>query len=107
MSTNYYLVKNGPTVREPLHIGKSSSGWRFLFHDCDACFKPLDTFERWRDYLEEMTESGECVILDEYDEHVDYRELMDIIKERQSEPMRENDHAKNVGGYRFSKGRWS
>lgn len=32
MGTNYYLVKNRPSVSEPLHIGKSSAGWRFLFY---------------------------------------------------------------------------
>lgn len=33
MGTNYYAVKNRPTVCSPIHIGKSSSGWLFLFHE--------------------------------------------------------------------------
>lgn len=33
MGTNYYAVKKKPTIAEPLHIGKSSCGWKFLFHE--------------------------------------------------------------------------
>jgi hypothetical protein len=35
MGTNYYAVKIEPTVREDriIHIGKSSAGWKFLFHE--------------------------------------------------------------------------
>ena len=45
MGTNYYLVNNRPSIDSGLHIGKSSVGWRFLFHkpslwDVD---KPLNT----------------------------------------------------------------
>ena len=32
MGTNYYAVKNKPTVSSPIHIGKSSMGWKFCFH---------------------------------------------------------------------------
>ena len=31
MGTNYYLVANGPSVHEPIHIGKNSDGWLFHF----------------------------------------------------------------------------
>lgn len=35
MGTNYYVVPNRPSVETPIHIGKSSIGWMFLFHDVD------------------------------------------------------------------------
>lgn len=50
MGTNYYLVKNRPSIDSGLHIGKSSAGWRFLFHKPSIweVDKPLNTFEQWR-----------------------------------------------------------
>ena len=33
MGTNYYVIPNRPSVEEPIHIGKSSMGWMFLFQD--------------------------------------------------------------------------
>jgi len=55
-----------------LHIGKSSICWRFLFHKPSIwdVYKPLNTFEQWRDYLKETTEAGTHVIMNEYDEIV-------------------------------------
>lgn len=33
MGTNYYAVRNKPTVESPHHIGKSSAGWLFNFQE--------------------------------------------------------------------------
>lgn len=110
MGTNYYLVKNGPSVKSGLHIGKSSAGWRFLFRkpyhwEAD---KPLNTFEQWRDYLKETTEEGTHVIMNEYDEVVPYDELMKLIDRKQKENKPDMfKYCENVNGYRFSEGEFS
>lgn len=110
MGTNYYLVKNRPSTDSGLHIGKSSAGWRFLFHkpsiwDVD---KPLNTFEQWRDYLKETTEAGTHVIMNEYDEVVSYEWLMELIKNKQEEDNPDMfQYCENVNGYRFSDGEFS
>lgn len=52
MGTNYYAVSKKPTVTSPLHIGKSSCGWKFLFHEVNKwdyeldCDVEIHTFEQ-------------------------------------------------------------
>lgn len=110
MGTNYYLVKNRPSISSPLHIGKSSAGWRFLFckpsiWEADV---PLNTFEAWRDYLKEQTENGSHVIMNEYDEIVGYDWLMRLIESKQSENrVGMFSCCENVNGYRFASGEFS
>lgn len=105
MGTNYYLVKKKPTLDRALHIGKASAGWRFLFYK-PAIYevdRPLNTFEQWRDYLKEATESHEYVILNEYEREVEYDELLEIIAKKQSENRPDMfDHWENVNGYMFA-----
>lgn len=106
MGTNYYLVKNRPSIDSGLHIGKTSAGWRFLFHKPPIwqTDKPLDTFERWRDYLKEATVDKKThVIMNEYDEIVSYEWLMELIKNKQTEDSHDMfEYCENVSGYRFS-----
>lgn len=110
MGTNYYLVKNKPSIDSGLHIGKSSLGWRFLFHrhsgwDVDV---PLNTFEQWRDYLKETTESGTHVIMNEYDEIVSFDEFIEMVKEKQKENHSDMfSYCENINGYRFASGEFS
>ena len=58
MGTNYYAVKKRPTIREPLHIGKSSAGWKFLFQEVNK-YNSFDwdleihTFEQMKRMKEE------------------------------------------------------
>jgi len=105
MGTNYYLVKNKPSIYAGKLIGKASWGWRFLFYEPPDWEhdRPLHTFEQWRDYLKEATESGKYIIMNEYDEAVSYEWLMDLIKNKQKENHEDMfDYCKNVNGYRFS-----
>ena len=44
MGTNYYLQRKQPTIRETVHIGKRSWGWRFHWDSCDEASWP-----RWCD----------------------------------------------------------
>lgn len=110
MGTNYYLVKNRPSIDSGLHIGKSSIGWRFLFQkpslwDVD---KPLNTFEQWRDYLKECTECGSHVIMNEYDNIVSYDEFIKMVEEKQKENKPDMfQYCENVNGYRFSSSEFS
>ena len=105
MGTNYYLVKNKPSTDSGLHIGKSSLGWRFLFHKPPIweTDKPLNTFEQWRDYLKETTESGNYVILNEYDEVVSLDNFLKMVANKQNENKPDMfEYCENVNGYRFS-----
>ena len=110
MGTNYYLVKNRPSVSSSLHIGKSSVGWRFLFHkpsiwDTD---RPLTTFEQWRDFLKESTENGSHVIMNEYDEIVSYDDFIKMVAIKQTEKRPDMfEDCENVNGYRFASGEFS
>lgn len=105
MSTNYYAVKKKPTIREPLHIGKSSVGWKFLFQEINKD-NPFDwdleihTFEQWKEFLEN---NNEIVILNEYEEEVSVKDFLDLVEEKQKEKHDEYDeYSKNVNGYRFT-----
>ena len=110
MGTNYYLVKNRPSIDGGLHIGKSSIGWRFLFYKPNLweVDKPLNTYKQWRDYLKETTEAGTHVIMNEYDEVVSFDDLMELIKNKQKENNPNMfEYCENVNGYRFSNSEFS
>lgn len=110
MGTNYYLVKNKPSIDSGLHIGKSSIGWRFLFRKPSIweADKPLNTFEQWRDYLKETTESGTHVVMNEYDEIVSLDDFLKLVEMKQKEDRTDMfEYCENVNGYRFAKGEFS
>jgi hypothetical protein len=114
MGTNYYVVKNKPTVHSPIHIGKSSIGWRFLFHKVTTyenyiTDEPLNTFPQWENFLTEQTKNGNVVIMNEYDEIVELDYLLNLIKSKQSNnnPDNFNYYVDNVDGYRFSSDEFS
>ena len=109
MGTNYYVVPNRPSVEEPIHIGKSSYGWRFLFQEINSPWHepPIvwHTYEQVIDWLQKYTvDTDEYVILDEYDKIVPLDELVGLIKSKQEMGADNPDnftHCKNVNGYRF------
>lgn len=105
MGTNYYVVKKKPTIAPPLHIGKSSAGWKFLFHEVNK-YNGFDhnleihTFEQWKYFLEN---NKDILILNEYDEEVSVKEFLELVKEKQKEENKYNfEYCKNINGYRFS-----
>jgi len=110
MGTNYYAVRNRPSIEEPIHIGKSSYGWKFLFHEFhDTWHDPpivWEKFEDVRDWLKKYTvDSKDFVIMDEYDRIVSYDELMDLVATKQLEDNADDfRYNKNVNGYRFMEG---
>ena len=111
MGTNYYAVRNRPTTHDPIHIGKSSIGWRFLFQRQNEKYSEpqviWNTYEQVRDWLKKYTvDSNEYVIMNEYDEIVSFDDLMELIEAKQSEENTDNfAYAENVNGYRFT-GEW-
>jgi len=109
MGTNYYAVRNRASVETPIHIGKSSLGWKFHFQeqDIDSHNPPVEwhTYDQVIEWLKKYTvESNEYVIMDEYDEIVSLEEFMELIERKQEENNPDNFRygVKNVNGYRFS-----
>lgn len=111
MGTNYYAVKKKPTIASPLHIGKSSCGWKFLFHevnkyDCEYDYGlEIHTYNQWKEYLEN---NKDIVILNEYDEEVSVDDFLKLVEDKQKENNKEDfTYDKNVDGYRFTSGTFS
>ena len=112
MGTNYYLVKNGPTSQEPIHIGKSSIGWLFHFQSQNRTWDspPVvwNTYNQVKDTLKRLTvDSDEFVIIDEYDEVISFDDFCELVDRKQEDPYcldNEDNFAynvRNMDGYRF------
>ena len=108
MGTNYYAVRNRPTTREPIHIGKLSIGWKFLFQSHnDTWDEPpvvWNTYDQVYEWLYKHTvESDEFVIMDEYDRIISFDEFISWVENKQKENNPDDfTYAKNVNGYRFT-----
>lgn len=111
MGTNYYAVSIKPTVNPPIHIGKSSMGWKFLFHEVSAWENWVDdsdirTYPQWIKFLK--ANADRVVIMNEYDEFVSLERFIEIVKLKQKENNADDfTHAKNINGYRFTDGEFS
>ena len=112
MGTNYYAVKNRPTVSDPIHIGKASIGWLFHFHQVnDKWHEPpieWNTYNQVIDWLKKYTvDTKEYVILDEYDRQISLDDFIEMVQRKQNDPdCRDNPDnfsytSRNVDGYRF------
>lgn len=108
MGTNYYAVRNRPTVDDPIHIGKSSIGWKFDFQSHnDTWHEPpivWNTYDQVYEWLYTYTvQSDSYVIMDEYDELISFDDLIELIEAKQSEENPDNfRYSRNVNGYRFT-----
>lgn len=98
-------LKKQLEIGEPLHIGKSSAGWKFLFQEVNK-YNSFDweleihTFEQWKEFLEN---NNEIVILNEYDEEVSVKDFLDLVEKKQKQKCDEyEEYSKNVNGYRFT-----
>ena len=112
MGTNYYVVPNRPSIAEPIHIGKSSMGWMFLFQDASELYREVPVvwhcYEDVEDWLYRHTvESEQYVIIDEYDEIISFDDFIELVARKQ-EQFKDNPdnfrYCRNVGGYRFEEG---
>ena len=110
MGTNYYAVRNRPTTDEPIHIGKSSIGWKFLFQYQD---KPWNeppvvwhNFDEVYEWLYKHTvQENNYVIIDEYDEVISFDDFVKLISFKQLERNKDDfTYCDNVKGFRFSEG---
>ena len=114
MGTNYYAVRNRPSIEEPIHIGKSSIGWLFCFQTQNNQWSDIpvvwNTFEQVKDWLKKYTvDQKDYVIINEYDEIVSYSDFIELVNQKQAdEHCRANPenfkYSRNVNGYRFSDG---
>ena len=110
MGTNYYAVKNRPTVCKPIHIGKASAGWMFLFREHDEfwieppiVWHSFEDVKKWLDTY--VGEKKTYIIMNECDEQVslqDFYEMVDMKQKRDSDNADNFSNARNVNGYRFS-----
>ena len=106
IGTNYYAIKRKLSLHNyPIHIGKSSAGWKFLFRgylineDDQDDFVNIKSIEDWKEFLK----NNNLAIFSEYDEEISYDDFFNMIDEKQSEENKDNfKYAVNVGGYRFS-----
>lgn len=114
MGTNYYAVKNGPSTKEPIHIGKSSYGWLFSFQAQNEPWNdpPVvwNSITQVRDWLKKYTvDSNEYVIMDEYDDVISFDDFFAKVEAKQNDPHCKNNpdnfsYSRNVDGYRFTEG---
>ena len=113
MGTNYYAVSSKPTVCHPIHIGKSSMGWKFCFNRVDVwdnyiSDEPLNTFPQWKTFLEEQAAAGNIIIMNEYDEVVSLDEFLALVESKQKENNPDDfTYSDNIDGYRFESGEFS
>lgn len=93
MGTNYYLhTKPCPCCgksREEVHLGKSSYGWRFLFHKT----KQVYNYVSFCKFLEKG------IIYNEYGDKYDAVDLIDLIEALQKD--KEHQDAEHIDGYDF------
>lgn len=68
MSTNFYATP--VATGEVIHLGKSSGGWKFLFHKTEL-FSSVAELVRW-------LETTPSVIADEYGQEIDPVEFMSV-----------------------------
>ena len=113
MGTNYYAVKTKPTLEAPIHIGKSSYGWKFLFQEQNEKWvdPPVvwSTYKQVCEWLQEhVVERQEFVILDEYSEIISYDSFIDLVAEKQKTKNPDDfKYSKNIDGYRFTDSEFS
>lgn len=108
MGTNYYAVRTRPTTQEPIHIGKSSIGWKFNFHAVNEKYNepPIvwSTYDQVYEWLYKYTvASNDYVIMNEYDEVVSFDDFVKLVETKQTENNKDDfTYARNVNGYRFT-----
>lgn len=119
MGTNYYAVKRKPTISEPIHIGKSSVGWLFLFqYQNERMWDEIpcvwNNYDQVKEWLKKYTvgENAPYVIINEYDEIISYDDFIDLVDTKQKEERNQKnpdnfEYCDNVDGYRFAKGDFS
>ena len=118
MGTNYYAVKNKPSIETPIHIGKSSYGWLFSFQTQHDSWREVPvvwtTYDEVVDWLNKhVEEKKEYVIINEYDEIISFNDFLDMIEANYHDENNLNNPdnfqycRKDPNGYRFCDGEFS
>ena len=118
MGTNYYAVRNRPSQMDPIHIGKSSMGWMFLFHRQNDSWRDIpvtwNTYNQVKDWLKKYTvDDPKYVIINEYDEIISFDDFIKLVESKQNDPICQKNpdnfryDVQNVDGYRFMGGEFS
>ena len=81
MGTNYYIKENiCPLCKradKEIHLGKSSSGWRFMFnYNKGRYYKDIKEMQKWL---------ADKRIEDEYGEEVSHLDFWDMVQDKQKE----------------------
>lgn len=104
MGCNYYLRHRCPTcrhTRQPLHIGKRSAGWRFLFHGYGPRENRgrIDSWAHWRALL---AEAGANVVK-ETGEVLSPQEFARLVEETRGERQHDPAHTdgEDLDGWAF------
>ena len=117
MGTNYYVVRNRPSIEGAFHIGKSSAGWLFCFqyqneiwNDPPVVWSNFDEVKAWLEKY--VVDKKEYVIMNEYDEIIPYEQFIGIVEAKQKDQWCKNNkdnfqYSDNQNGYRFSHGDFS
>jgi hypothetical protein len=85
MGENYFLKSSAcPTCShsaEPLHIGKSSIGWKFLLR----VYPEFDiySFIDWNNYITVRIAVDSCVIVNEYDVVIKSVDFLELVHSKQ------------------------
>lgn len=96
MGTNYYSKRKRiifMPAGHSVHIGKKSSGWKFLFHLHKGYYKDYKTLIEWLRHR---------YIYDEYGRRVTLKEFERIVKE--SQDQKDHEGADVIDGYDFYEG---
>lgn len=98
LGTNYYLhIDICEKCGRPLeikHLGKSSNGWKFLFHKQ----KGMEDYESFMNIVEICVNNG-AKIVDEYDNEISYIDFVKLIRSKQHEYSQ--SYTENIDGYDF------
>ena len=110
MGTNYYLhtdvCAHCNRERERIHVGKSSSGWPFLFRGYskwppDGVPHPITSALGWRQYIEQAIAKG-AVLLDEYGQRQEAAEFWEFVEGKQGDTRGPNATPNYQHGVRAS-----
>ncbi len=97
MGTNYYVVKNGPSIQDPVHIGKASIGWMFSFHRQNEKWHepPIawNTFNQVKDWLKKYTVDSTDYVINDGEEYYCENCLSKKYTKEEYNEMYENDEA--------------
>lgn len=101
MGTNYYLRINACECckrYDELHIGKSSAGWKFMFH------KIPEKAEDYSQWLELLLKGD---IYDEYGQYVPLKDFLERVDKKQREMAQFGKGMEMIGDYNFMIGEFS